>query len=179
MHADQFTATGPSQTGARFSRAAFSTGSGPDTGVHGVNVRGSECGIFGCSDDDSVREPNILHTGVSGRGKSFGVFGEGNQGVAGVLGLHNNINHDPATAHRPDLRPGTRTGVIGAAMQGGTGVAGVSVDRLHFGLTPDGHVAAADQFAPIPDPADGTGRVSWVPAALVSACAAAAMKGTA
>jgi len=50
MHSDQFTATGPSNTGAGFPRAAFSTTGGPDTGEYGVNVKGGKCGIFGCSD---------------------------------------------------------------------------------------------------------------------------------
>ncbi len=46
-HDDQFTATGPAFKGAGFPRAAFSTGSQGTDSTYGVNVQGSECGVYG------------------------------------------------------------------------------------------------------------------------------------
>jgi hypothetical protein len=96
MHKDQFTATGPSNTGAGFPRAAFSTKSLGEAQqfIHGLNVEGSDCGIYAISGGTNHgRKPGIvntgvwgdgLHAGVEGRSDNIGVRGEG--GASGVEG---------------------------------------------------------------------------------------------
>lgn len=130
-HDDQFTAVGPSNTGSGFPRAGFSTKASDM--VYGVNVQGTRCGVFGESVRvSSGRESTVEGVGVHGFGENFGIFGNGNRGIAGVFGEHN--------------RNGV--GVIGAVMRGGTGVAGVSLAALGNPL---------ETFQTIPVPADGSG----------------------
>jgi hypothetical protein len=138
-HEDQFTATGPALTGSGFPRAGFSTNRAGADFVHGVNVEGSRCGVFGRSvkDTSSSRESDVDGVGIYGTGDFFGVYGKGNLGLCGVIGTHNNI-------FRPD-RDGV--GVVGATMRGGTGVVGISVESL----TP--LIGQKD----LSQPADGTG----------------------
>jgi hypothetical protein len=133
-HEDQFTATGPSFTEAGFERAAFSTGREGTDSTYGVNVQGSFCGVYGESAPDSDRTADVPGVGVFGVGQNFGVFGKGTPGggIAGVFGQHN--------------RGGV--GIIGAAMRGGTGIVGASVGSLGNPLA---------TFAPVKDPADGSG----------------------
>ena len=137
MHKDQFTATGPSFTGSGFPRAAFSNNNqsnkAPQDFIYGVNVQGSRCGVFGESVNvSSGRDSTVEGVGVHGFGENFGVFGNGNRGIAGVFGQNNR----------------GRTGVIGAAMRGGTGVLGVSMSGLGNPLS---------TFEALPDPATGSG----------------------
>jgi hypothetical protein len=133
-HDDQFTAVGPSLTGSGFPRAGFSTKASDM--VHGVNVRGEKCGVYGESDVPlpSIREPEIDGVGVHGFGTKFGVSGRATaNGIAGVIGRHGNNG----------------IGVIGAAKsedQKGIGVVGISRSP---GL--------GSPTAPVPDPADGLG----------------------
>ena len=131
-HDDQFTALGPSNTGSGFPRTAFSTHASDM--VYGVNVAGERCGVYGESalPVPSDREADVEGVGVFGVGKNFGVFGKATPGIAGVFGQHN--------------RSGI--GIIGAAIRGGGGVVGASVASLGNPLS---------TFAPVPDPADGTG----------------------
>lgn len=121
-HDDQFTATGPAFTGSGFTRAGFSTNRAGADFTHGVNAEGSTCGVFGKSvqQGGSSREADVEGVGVFGKGDNFGVFGQGNLGMSGVIGTHNNI-------HRPN-RDGA--GVIGAVIRGGIGVMGVSLNSL-------------------------------------------------
>ena len=133
-HEDQFTAVGPSLTGSGFPRAGFSTKASDM--VHGVNVRGEKCGIYGESDVPlpSAREPETDGVGVHGFGTKFGVSGRATaNGIAGIIGRHGNNG----------------IGVIGAVKSEdlkGIGVVGVSRSP---GL--------GSPTAPLPDPADGLG----------------------
>lgn len=133
-HEDQFTAVGPSLTGSGFPRAGFSTKASDM--VHGVNVRGEKCGIYGESDVPlpSAREPETDGVGVHGFGTKFGVSGRATaNGIAGIIGRHGNNG----------------IGVIGAVKSEdlkGIGVVGVSRSP---GL--------GSPTAPVPDPADGLG----------------------
>ena len=133
-HDDQFTAVGPSLTGSGFPRAGFSTKASDM--VHGVNVRGEKCGVYGESDVPlpSIREPEIDGVGVHGFGTKFGVSGRATaNGIAGVIGRHGNNG----------------IGVIGAVKsedQKGIGVVGISRSP---GL--------GSPTAAVPDPADGLG----------------------
>jgi len=121
-HEDQFTATGPAFTGSGFPRAGFSTNRAGADFTYGVNVEGSRCGVFGKSVQQAgaSREADVDGVGVFGQGDNFGVYGQGNLGIVGVIGTHNNI-------HRPDH---DGVGVVGAVMRGGTGVIGVSLQSL-------------------------------------------------
>jgi hypothetical protein len=125
-HEDQFTATGPAFEGAGFPRAAFSTGREGTDSTYGVNVQGSECGVYGEGGNvnDTGRTPSFpanaalpghnvkfVNTGVCGRGTAYGVFGEGDQ-RAGVYGRHS-------------VRKGA--GVMGVGTKGATGIIGASV----------------------------------------------------
>ena len=134
-HDDQFTATGPAFTGAGFPRAAFSTGREGTDSTYGVNVQGSQCGVYGESvkGGSGKRESDVEGVGVHGFGENFGVYGNGNRGIAGVYGSHNQ----------------GRVGVLGAAMRGATGVIGVSMSSIGNPLSTFGES--------IPDPADGSG----------------------
>jgi hypothetical protein len=141
---EEFTATGPPQTGSGFPRAAFSVREPPGaTGdfVHGVNVVGVKCGVLGLTSlpSDALREARVEGTGVEGRGAVYGVVGRlydhnpnpEHKGRAGVLGFHNNASLN-ASDHA--------TGVIGAVMKGGVGVVGICVesfDRLGIDDIPD------------------------------------------
>jgi hypothetical protein len=133
-HEDQFTAVGPSLTGSGFPRAGFSTKASDM--VHGVNVRGEKCGVYGESDVPlpSAREPEIDGVGVHGFGTKFGVSERATaNGIAGIIGRHGNNG----------------IGVIGAVKSEdlkGIGVVGVSRSP---GL--------GSPTAPVPDPADGLG----------------------
>ncbi|HKQ07274.1 MAG TPA: hypothetical protein VJ464_19270 [Blastocatellia bacterium] len=121
-HEDQFTATGPAFTGSGFPRTGFSTNRETTDFIYGANVEGSRCGVVGKSTKEkgSSRESDIEGVGVFGRGDTFGVYGQGNLGIAGVLGTQNNI-------HRPDH---DGVGVMGAVMRGGTGVVGLSLNSI-------------------------------------------------
>src|SRR5436190_14852489 len=86
MHKDQFTAIGPSNTGAGFSRAAFSTKGNlapPSRFTHGVNVEGTECGVYGNCEGGPGRTPGHVGVGLWGDGLVSGVHGRGNVGVRG------------------------------------------------------------------------------------------------
>ena len=86
-HEDQFTATGPAFVNAGFPRAAFSTNRAGADFVHGVNVEGSRCGVFGKSVGQprkSSRETTVELVGVYGLGDKFGVFGKGTAGGGGA-----------------------------------------------------------------------------------------------
>jgi hypothetical protein len=80
-HDDQFTATGPAFTGAGFPRAAFSTNRVGTDSTYGLNVQGSECGVYGESGlKNSSRDSPTSSTenvGVCGVGLTYGVFGRG------------------------------------------------------------------------------------------------------
>lgn len=133
-HEDQFTAVGPSLTGSGFPRAGFSTKASDM--VHGVNVRGEKCGIYGESDVPlpSAREPETDGVGVHGFGTKFGVSGRATaNGIAGIIGRQGNNG----------------IGVIGAVKSEdlkGIGVVGVSRSP-----------SLGSPTAPVPDPADGLG----------------------
>ncbi|MGH3901749.1 MAG: hypothetical protein ACRDTA_26535 [Pseudonocardiaceae bacterium] len=138
-HGDQFTTTGPAFTGAGVPRAGFSTKRVADRTqdfVDGANVQGQRCGLYADSvaarGDVSERFSSHEGVGVHGVGDNFGVFGDGNVGIAGVFGRHN--------------RGGA--GVVGAVMRGGTGVIGASMSSL-------GNEIA--NFRPLPTTADGEG----------------------
>jgi len=138
-HADQFTATGPAFVGSGVPRAGFSTERVEDRHqdfVDGANVQGQRCGVYADSvaarGDVADRESSHEGVGVHGVGDNFGVFGDGNPGIAGIFGRHN--------------RGGA--GVVGAVMRGGTGVIGVSMSSL-------GNEVA--NFRPLPTGADGEG----------------------
>src|SRR5260221_278135 len=159
-HQSQFTATGPSETGSGYPRAAFSTNeNAQEVFVHGVNVMGVECGVVGHSHNPPAPQPpkrdaTIEGTGVEGRGAKYGVVGSifadnrehpTNEGGAGsILGFYNNA---PAT----ELNQNKRAGVIGAVIGGGIGVVGICDESFNF--------LRSKQFGGIPDPAagDGTG----------------------
>ena len=136
-HEDQFTATGPAFEGAGFPRAAFSTGREGADSTYGVNVQGSECGVYGESGIsggiDTGRTPpspanangqTVINTGVCGRGLSIGVFGDGFQ-HAGVYGQTD--------------QPRASGGVVGVGRGAGVrGVTGASIDpRRPDKRTPD------------------------------------------
>ena len=144
-HEDQFTATGPAFTGAGFPRAAFSTGRGGTDSTYGVNVQGSECGVYGESlstpENESPRTAS-QGTGVYGKGENYGVKGEGRNGgifgwvldtgSPGVLG--SSFVDGPGVAgfsqsvQESDFL-GTGIGVIGASNRG-TGVVGLSLKKI-------------------------------------------------
>src|SRR5215210_4691177 len=115
-HDDQFTATGPAFVGAGKERAAFSTGREGTDSVYGVNVQGSRCGVYGESakGDSGNRESDVEGVGVYGFGQNFGVYGNGNLGIAGVWGSNNR----------------GRVGVLGVAMRGATGVVGICMSSI-------------------------------------------------
>ena len=134
-HEDQFTATGPAFTGSGFSRAGFSTNRAGADFTYGVNVQGERCGVYGESvrGGSGKREADVEGVGIYGFGENFGVYGNGNRGIAGVYGGHN--------------RGGV--GVLGAAMRDATGVVGVSMSSIGNPLSTFGDS--------ISDPADGSG----------------------
>jgi hypothetical protein len=113
-HEDQFTATGPAFEEAGFPRAAFSTGRLGTDSTYGVNVHGSECGVYGESlnPQSESREARTVGAGVYGKGDSYGVSGEGLLG--GIGGWSARRTSSP--------------GVIGANLVDGPGVAGLSLD---------------------------------------------------
>ncbi|MGW7462568.1 peptidoglycan-binding domain-containing protein [Streptomyces sp. NPDC054797] len=118
-HEDQFTAVGPSFTGAGFPRAGFSTKSS-DT-VYGVNVFGNFCGVYGESlapGEESNREADRDLIGVVGEGSTYGVFGKG-RNLAGVVGFG---------------RRGDTGGVFGVSMSRAPGVVGQSRIDFRFAL---------------------------------------------
>jgi hypothetical protein len=82
-HGDQFTAIGPPLAGSGMPFSGFSTRA---TGmVYGLNVQGDRCGVYGESVRvESGRESDNLGVGVHGFGENFGIFGNGNRGLAGV-----------------------------------------------------------------------------------------------
>lgn len=137
-HDDQFTATGPAFTGAGFPRAAFSTNRKGTDSTYGVNVQGSECGVYGESVDasgQSQRETPEVKTGVCGIGEDYGVFGEGrtvagvrgdakNDSVIGVVGMSKN-KQTPQDFYAGGI------GILGATeSMGGFGVVGLSARSL-------------------------------------------------
>ena len=93
-HDHQFTATGPSNVGSGFPRAAFSdnnqSGQAPQDFVGGVNVEGGQFGVYGeCLPSGAIANAPTdrvppLFTGVSGRGLRVGTWGEGP--IAGLVG---------------------------------------------------------------------------------------------
>ena len=90
-HDDQFTATGPAFTGSGFPRAGFSTNRAGANFTYGVNVQGSRCGVYGecVLGGSGRRESDVEGVGIYGFGERFGVYGNGNRGIAGVFGVHN------------------------------------------------------------------------------------------
>ena len=141
MHDDQFTATGPAFTGAGFPRAAFSTGRQGTDSTYGVNVQGSECGVYGESVNTAPRTDRKTpktKTGVTGVGDGSGVFGRG-RAVAGVHGeTQNSVAIGVAGISKDKSKRGdsnaSGTGVLGATESfRGFGVVGLSIDSL--GLT--------------------------------------------
>ena len=119
-HDDQFTATGPAFTGAGFPRAAFSTGRLGTDSTYGVNVQGSECGVYGESrpglpqGELGTTRTTVKGTGVCGIGANVGVSGEGT--LAGVRGV---------------VKGGSdKSGVVGSNFNDGPGVAGFSHSSL-------------------------------------------------
>jgi hypothetical protein len=131
----RFESTGPNQGTSIFGTSGFYTNA--SSLLYGVNVHGNECGVYGqcVRRGRSSREPDVVGIGVYGFGESFGVFGNGSRGIAGVCGLHDR----------------GRVGVIGACRgsAGGMGVAGVSTKYVTYSV---------ERFGTgIPDPADGTG----------------------
>src|SRR5215207_6659827 len=135
-HDDQFTAVGPPLTGSGFPRSGFSTRA---TGmVYGLNVQGGRCGVYGESVTVSTdRESTVEGVGVHGFGEGFGIFGNGNRGIAGVYGQNNR----------------GRMGAIGAVMGGGTGVVGANLASL-------GNPLATFQTIPPPS-SGGSGTGVW------------------
>ncbi|MEV1066112.1 peptidoglycan-binding domain-containing protein [Streptomyces sp. NPDC050263] len=118
-HDDQFTAVGPSLTGAGFPRAGFSTKS-TDT-VYGVNAVGTFCGVYGESlapGEESDREAERDLIGVVGEGSTYGVLGRGRT-LAGVVGFG---------------RRGDTGGVFGISMSRAPGVVGQSRIDFRFAL---------------------------------------------
>jgi len=138
-HGDQFTATGPAFNGSGFPRSAFSTNRAGADFVHGVNVEGLNCGVFGKCVKRGSRDPGVDGVGVYGKGDNFGVLGQGNVGPSGVIGTHTN-----------NLRPSRDgAGLIGAVIRGGTGVIGISLT-----VTSLNSLTLLDK---IPNSADGGG----------------------
>ncbi|HHK5543764.1 TPA: hypothetical protein ACQUHN_006284 [Bacillus thuringiensis] len=115
-HEDQFTAIGPSLTGSGFPRSAFST-KAIDM-IFGVNVQGNKCGVYGESftNSSNTRDTDFPGVGIWGSGQNFGVFGDGNKGIAGVVGRNN----------KRDL-----AAVIGSTKKGGVGVFGTTFATLN------------------------------------------------
>jgi hypothetical protein len=158
-HNDQFTATGPSNVGSGFPRAAFSdnnqSGTAPQDFVGGVNVQGSEFGVYGeCLPAGSVanaatdRKPPAL-VGVSGRAVVAGTWGEGRFiGVVGVSIRDNDPNQTPNAVLIGCLgglqnEHNTNTALIGVLGQGsiygvlgtsGTGIQPPPLDALIDGV---------------------------------------------
>jgi hypothetical protein len=134
-HEDQFTATGPAFTGSGFSRAGFSTNRVGADFVHGVNVEGSSCGVFGQSvqQQGTSRDVDLPGTGVFGRGDTFGVVGKSD--AVGVLGRGSvaGVRGEGGTARPRGRARVAGTGVIGLGgpvrdelgESGGAGVIGV------------------------------------------------------
>jgi hypothetical protein len=140
-HDDQFTATGPAFTGAGFPRAAFSTGREGTDSTYGVNVQGSECGVYGESVNTAPRtdrETPKTKTGVTGVGDGSGVFGSGRT-VAGVHGETQNFSAIGVVGVSKDKRKPPDSNASGVGVLGATesfrgfGVVGLSIDSL--GLT--------------------------------------------
>ena len=87
MHEDQFSAIGPAQSGSSFPYAGFSnqaTNKPETTNNYGVNVIGTECGVYGESLKNQSRRRTEKGTGVCGKGDKCGVFGQGD--TCGVFG---------------------------------------------------------------------------------------------
>lgn len=177
-HEDQFTATGPAFTGAGFPNAAFSTNRKGTNCTYGVNVQGSQCGVYGESGlgTDSSREtPNhhaLENIGVCGVGLTTGVFGHGDQ-RAGVWGQHENsgagvigvgmkknngvfgVSQDPGN-HKDDL--GAGVGVKGASeCVHGVGVMGLSVKEFSNSDTPRAEVGNGGGIGVMGESGSGTG----------------------
>jgi hypothetical protein len=127
-HEDQFTATGPPLSGSGKPFSAFSSKA---TGmVYGLNVQGNRCGVYGESVTvDSQRESDVEGVGVHGFGQGFGIFGNGNPGIAGVYGQNNR----------------GRIGAIGAVMRGGTGVVGANLSSLGNPLSTWGSIPSTSE----------------------------------
>lgn len=105
----------------------------------GVSVQGARCGVIGESLKKSgERGPIVDGVGVQGVGEVYGVIGESNIGIAGVLGENSNVRKGSSNG----------IGVIGAVMRGGTGVVGASFESLSRPLS---------QFQEVPDSANGSG----------------------
>jgi len=137
-HEDQFTATGPAFTGAGFPRAAFSTGRLGTDSTYGVNVQGSECGVYGeCVNTAPRTDRKTPKTkiGVTGVGDGSGVFGRG-RAVAGVHGETQNFDAIGVVGvskdkRRPPDSNASGVGVLGATESfRGFGVVGLSIDSL-------------------------------------------------
>lgn len=131
----RFVATGPNQGFSVRGVTGFYTEA--DKLAYGVNVQGSACGVYGESVNESSGRTALFEDGgigVEGFGERFGVFGNGNRGIAGVFGENNR----------------GRSGVIGTASlhAAGTGVVGLSLRSLGNPLS---------TLDSIPDPADGDG----------------------
>ncbi|ARF58768.1 peptidoglycan-binding domain-containing protein [Streptomyces gilvosporeus] len=142
-HEDQFTATGPSFTGAGFPRAGFSTHS-TDT-VYGVNAVGTFCGVYGESlapGDESDRQAARDLIGVVGEGNTYGVFGRGRT-LAGVVGFG---------------RRGDSGGVFGVSMSSAPGVVGQSRIDFRFALpTGDSATDGGSAIGVLGESGSGTG----------------------
>src|SRR5882762_7616412 len=119
-HEDQFSATGPAFSGSLFPFAGFSNAATDKIGTthtYGVNVIGTECGVYGeiggssTNREAPVIDNDPIRTGVCGVGDNYGVFGKcmhHNDGRAGVRGETNESG----------------SGVLGVA-KSGVGVAGI------------------------------------------------------
>jgi hypothetical protein len=150
-HEDQFTATGPAFSGSAFPFAGFSnasTDSLETTHTYGVNVIGTECGVYGESVNTPPptdrEKPSGARIGVCGVGDTHGVFGMGFEkaGVqgenanatngVGVFGLARDQNTNGVVGiskvAKPVEFPDARgAGVVGATeCGGGFGVIGLS-----------------------------------------------------
>lgn len=120
----RFKATGPSEGLSVFGLSGFYTFANDLN--YGVNAQGNRTGVYGeClrSNQETNRESDVEGTGVYGYGDGFGIYGNGNLGLAGVLGTNNK----------------GRVGVIGATMdetfqgtviRSGTGIFGASFSSL-------------------------------------------------
>jgi hypothetical protein len=118
-HEDQFTATGPAFTGAGFPRAAFSTGALGTDSTYGVNVQGSECGVYGeVLRTSTGRQAFKVDPGVCGVGDTYGVIGSGN--IAGTYGVRT-FDPDIPKENRP-----FGAGVLGSGLDNGNGVVGLN-----------------------------------------------------
>jgi hypothetical protein len=139
-HEDQFTAVGPSLTGSGHPRSGFSTKASDM--VYGLNVVGERCGVYGATERvtvDTSRDTPVEGIGVFGMGESYGIFGNGNPGIAGVYGQNNH-------GHK---------GVIGVTGQDGTGVVGAN---LRLGV---GHPITTWQGTMPPPGMGGSGTGVW------------------